>query len=126
MHTGWSAICSLGTVYVAYMEKPKGSKGWLVVAASFLLTIWYPLLTIYTIVVTGNHFWLDALGGLGYVAVAFVIARLWLMDFGRMYRLESVVYGEDGYEGYSDSKSNDTDGTKGETDEEVASIDSVV
>lgn len=27
MHTGWSAICSLGTVYVVYMESEPGRRG---------------------------------------------------------------------------------------------------
>ncbi|GMI36411.1 hypothetical protein TrRE_jg11943 [Triparma retinervis] len=94
MHTGWSALCSLGVVYVVFKERSKGPKGWLQVAAAFFLTIWYPLLTIFTIVVTGNHFWLDAIGGLVYVLIGWIIAKKWLSDFGRMKKLEVVVYGE--------------------------------
>ncbi|GMH47413.1 hypothetical protein TrLO_g2700 [Triparma laevis f. longispina] len=94
MHTGWSAICCMGTVYVTYMESEPGCKGWFRVLGAFLCTVWYPLLTIYTIVVTGNHFWSDALGGLLYVFVAFFIARKFFIDNGRMPKLEKVVYGD--------------------------------
>ncbi len=35
----------------------------------------YPFLTLFAIVVTGNHYWIDALGGLLILAVGYVIGR---------------------------------------------------
>ena len=40
------------------------------------MVLGYPTLTMFTIVVTGNHFWLDAVGGLLVLAIGWVTARL--------------------------------------------------
>ena len=40
------------------------------------LTIGYPAFTIYTVVITGNHFFLDAVGGLVIMVVGHLIARV--------------------------------------------------
>ena len=37
--------------------------------------LFYPALIIFSIVATGNHFWLDAILGAGVAVVAFLIAR---------------------------------------------------
>ena len=105
MHTGWSTICSLGTTYVMYKERAEGCKGWLQVSAIFLLTVWYPLLTIFTIIVTGNHFWLDAIGGLVYVLIGFLLSQAYFVNFGRMIRMEKIVYGEEAVRATTEGKS---------------------
>ena len=51
LHFGWSSWCAL--VLVPTLRRP-----WLRVLAFV-----YPWLTLFAIVVTGNHFWLDAAGG---------------------------------------------------------------
>ena len=40
------------------------------------LAIAYPLLTLFDIMVTGNHYWIDGLGGLACLAVGYLIARV--------------------------------------------------
>ncbi len=44
------------------------------------LVVVYPFLTLFAIVVTANHFWLDAAGGAAVFGVAFVLAR-WFTAF---------------------------------------------
>jgi hypothetical protein len=39
------------------------------------LVIAYPFMTLFTILVTANHFWLDALGGLATLGVGYLLAR---------------------------------------------------
>ena len=89
------------------------------VAAALLLTVWYPLLTIYTIVVTGNHFWSDALGGLAYVFVGFFISKRYFVNKGRMLNMERVAYG-DVYENSKNPNdaSKDDDSTISESEDD--------
>jgi membrane-associated phospholipid phosphatase len=63
MHTGWSTWCAL-----ALLPLIKPWWGKVVIFA-------YPAATIYGIVVTGNHWLLDAVGGLVALGVAYIVAR---------------------------------------------------
>jgi hypothetical protein len=63
MHIGWSTWCAL-------VLAPLMRRRWL-----RWLVISYPLLTLFCIMVTGNHYWIDGLGGLACLAVGYVIAR---------------------------------------------------
>lgn len=63
MHIGWSTWCALVLV-------PVFKRRWAKALAAA-----YPLVTLFDIVVTGNHFWIDGLGGLLCLAVGFLIAR---------------------------------------------------
>lgn len=64
MHIGWSTWCALVLV-------PLVRRRWLkaLVAA-------YPVLTLFDIIVTGNHFWIDGLGGLACLGIGFLLARV--------------------------------------------------
>jgi hypothetical protein len=62
MHIGWSTWCAL----VAFsLTRRRWARG---------LAAAYPLLTLFVIIVTGNHFWLDAVGGIVCLSVGFLIA----------------------------------------------------
>ena len=61
LHIGWSTWC----VFALW---PITKKRWQRIAL-FL----YPMLTLFCIIVTGNHFWLDGLGGLIVFGVGYVI-----------------------------------------------------
>lgn len=68
MHIGWSLWCGLT---IAMLARPLWVK---------VLGLAYPLLTLTVIVSTGNHFWLDAVGGalclaIGFTAVYAVYGR---------------------------------------------------
>ena len=65
MHIGWSVWCGL-TVFVL------ASVPWVRV-----LGLVYPALTLVVIVATGNHFWLDAAGGVLCLAIGYGVALLW-------------------------------------------------
>jgi PAP2 superfamily len=63
MHIGWSTWCALVMV-------PLVRRRWLKV-----LVASYPLLTLFDIIVTANHYWIDGPGGLVCLGVGFLIAR---------------------------------------------------
>lgn len=63
MHIGWSTWC-------AFVLAPLARRRWL-----RWLAISYPVLTLFDIIVTGNHYWIDGLGGLAGLAVGYLIAR---------------------------------------------------
>jgi hypothetical protein len=63
MHIGWSTWCAIVLV-------PLLRRRWL-----RALAIAYPLLTLFDIIVTGNHYWIDGLGGLLCLAVGYLVAR---------------------------------------------------
>jgi hypothetical protein len=70
LHFAWSTWC-------AFVLVPALRRRWAKVAAAC-----YPALTLFAIVVTANHYILDAAGGaaalgLGYVVGSFVTARMW-------------------------------------------------
>ena len=77
MHIGWSTWCG---ITIAMLARPLWVK---------LLGVLYPVLTLLVIVATGNHFWLDAVGGLICLAAGFLVALAW---YGRLpYRLPRQV-----------------------------------
>lgn len=59
LHTGWSTWC-------AFALFPLLRRRW----AKVLLAL-YPVFTVFCIMITGNHYWLDALGGLGAFAIGY-------------------------------------------------------
>lgn len=62
LHFGWSAWCALALV-------PVVRRRWLRV-----LLAAYPWITLFAIVVTANHYWLDAFGGAFALACGFVVS----------------------------------------------------
>ena len=64
LHTAWSSWCAFA---VMPMVRPIWGK---------VALLAYPLLTIFCIVVTGNHYFGDAAGGLVTLAVGYMLARL--------------------------------------------------
>ena len=64
MHIGWSVWCMLVVVVLA--------RHWWIKA----LAIAYPIITVVVIAGTGNHYYLDAVGGLIALGLGFIIARL--------------------------------------------------
>ena len=65
LHFGWSTWCAL--VLVPTLRNP---------VLRWLAAI-YPALTLFAIVVTGNHFWLDAAGGALILAVGYAMGAWW-------------------------------------------------
>lgn len=64
MHIGWSTWCAL-------VLAPLIRRRWL-----RALAIAYPVVTLFDIIVTGNHYWIDGLGGLLCLGVGYLLARL--------------------------------------------------
>ncbi len=63
LHIGWST-------WVALVLAPLMRRRWLRV-----LAISYPILTLFCIIVTGNHYWIDGVGGLICLGAGYLIAR---------------------------------------------------
>jgi hypothetical protein len=63
MHIGWSTWCALVLVP---MVRRRGAK---------VLAGLYPVMTLFVIIVTGNHYWIDGLGGILCLGVGFLLAR---------------------------------------------------
>jgi hypothetical protein len=63
MHIGWSTWCALVLV-------PMLRRRWAKVLAGL-----YPLMTLFVIIVTANHYWIDGLGGLLCLGVGFLLSR---------------------------------------------------
>jgi hypothetical protein len=63
MHIGWSTWCAL---VLAPLMRRRWQR-WLAIS--------YPALTLFCIMVTGNHYWIDGLGGLACLGVGYLIAR---------------------------------------------------
>lgn len=63
LHIGWSTWCAL--------------VGWRLTRRRWAraLLVLYPLLTLFCIIVTGNHYWLDGIGGLITLALGFVVGH---------------------------------------------------
>ena len=61
MHTGWSTWCALVLV-------PLLRRRW----AKVLVAL-YPVVTVFCIMITANHYWIDAVGGLGRLGVGWLI-----------------------------------------------------
>jgi hypothetical protein len=64
MHIGWSTWCALVLV-------PLLRRRWAKVLAAL-----YPVLTLMCIVVTGNHYWIDGVGGLLCLAAGYGLATV--------------------------------------------------
>lgn len=64
LHTAWSAWAALAIIPTI---RPRWAK---------MVVLVYPLLTVFCIVVTGNHYFADAAGGLVALALAYGLARL--------------------------------------------------
>ena len=87
MHIGWSTWCALVLV-------PMLRRRWTKILAGL-----YPLMTLFVIVVTGNHYWIDGLGGLLCLGVGFVLARAgtrWWEERHQYARTLPVAAGIDG------------------------------
>ena len=63
LHFGWSAWC----FFVLY---PRVRRSWVRVLVAL-----YPLATLWAIVVTANHYWLDAVGGALILAIGYALGR---------------------------------------------------
>ncbi len=63
MHIGWSTWC-------AFVLAPLIRRRWL-----RALAISYPLFTLFDIMVTGNHYWIDGVGGLVCLGAGYLVAR---------------------------------------------------
>jgi hypothetical protein len=63
LHFGWALWCCLALVPVVRSRVAKG------------LLLAYPWITLFAIVVTANHYWLDAAGGAFVLAAGFVVGR---------------------------------------------------
>ena len=64
MHTGWST-------WSAFVMWGLVRRRWL-----RALIVAYPLATVFCIMITGNHFWLDAVGGLAAFGAGYAMARV--------------------------------------------------
>jgi hypothetical protein len=65
LHVAWALWCALALL-------PYLRRTW-----ARALALAYPLFTTFTVVVTGNHFWLDAVGGAVVLALGVAAAGLW-------------------------------------------------
>ena len=64
LHIGWAIWCTLAALPVL---RSRWSRAGLLA---------YPWLTLFAVIVTANHYWIDAVGGLLAVAVAYPVGRL--------------------------------------------------
>jgi hypothetical protein len=64
MHVGWSTWSALVLVPLVRRRWAK------VLAAS------YPLITTFVIMITGNHYWIDGVGGIAFLAAGFALAKV--------------------------------------------------
>jgi hypothetical protein len=64
LHIGWASWSSLVLLPMVRRRWVRG------------LVVAYPFMTLFAIVVTANHFWLDAVGGLAVLGGGYLIARL--------------------------------------------------
>ncbi|MEM7094070.1 MAG: phosphatase PAP2 family protein [Actinomycetota bacterium] len=65
LHIGWALWCTL--ILVPRLHSPWG-KG---------AAIAYPFLTLFAIVVTANHYWIDGIGGVLVVAIGWAVSSWW-------------------------------------------------
>ena len=64
MHIGWATWCALVLVPLA---RRRGTKA---------LAMIYPVITLFCIVITANHYWIDGVGGLICLGAGYALARL--------------------------------------------------
>jgi hypothetical protein len=89
LHFGWSTWCA-----ISFWPWARNGRWW-----RQALLVGYPTLTTLTIVITGNHFLLDALGGAVVLAVGYYIS-LWIarsrwMDWWRISAVAPSAYPSD-------------------------------
>jgi hypothetical protein len=102
LHHTWGSLTSgdLKTVSNQYAAMPSMHIGWSVWSGLTIFALakipWvrilgllYPVITLLVIVATGNHFWLDAVGGLICLAFGFTVSYLWYRS--TPYRLPRFV-----------------------------------
>jgi membrane-associated phospholipid phosphatase len=65
LHFGWSTWC-------AFVLVPRVRRTWLKVLCAL-----YPVATVFAIVVTANHYWLDAAGGALILAIGMLVGTWW-------------------------------------------------
>jgi membrane-associated phospholipid phosphatase len=70
LHFAWSSWC-------AFVLVPTVRRTWIKV-----LAVLYPFLTLFAIVVTGNHYWLDAAGGAAILSLGALAGLLWASRTG--------------------------------------------
>lgn len=70
LHIGWSLWCALAL-------SPVLRRRW-----ARALLVAYPPVTLFAIIVTANHYWLDAVGGVAVLCLGYVLARLGLEAIG--------------------------------------------
>jgi hypothetical protein len=78
VHCAWSAWCAL-----ALVPRLK-SRAWRILA------LCYPFITVFVIIITGNHFWLDAVGGWIILAIGWFLSGL-VTRAGRTRRVPDTV-----------------------------------
>lgn len=82
MHIGWSTWC-------AFVMVPLVRRRWLKA-----LAVAYPLLTLFCIMVTANHFWIDGVGGLACLGVGFGVSLVATRAFERRFGPPGAETGE--------------------------------
>ena len=96
VHTAWSFITHMNILIAVYhnVKHHWGKKRFVAwMAGAWIGTIWYPLLTVYIIVVSGNHYWSDALAGVVLSLCCYVLCYPF-RNYGRMHKLEKIVHGD--------------------------------
>lgn len=68
LHAAWATWCAL-------VLRPALTRRW-----SRILMAAYPALTVFAVIVTANHYWLDAAGGLLVLGAGFLLAR-WITGY---------------------------------------------
>ena len=71
LHFAWAAWCTVALWPVVVSRTGRG------------LVVAYPLATLFAVVVTGNHFWIDAVGGLVVLAAGHVLSGLLVVGWRR-------------------------------------------
>jgi hypothetical protein len=74
LHFAWSTWCALVLVTTVRNKWVRA------------LAIAYPIFTLFAIVVTANHFWIDAAGGALILALGYVAGRWWAERVERTHR----------------------------------------
>lgn len=84
MHIGWSMWCAFVALSLTRRPKDLAGRSRRTTAAR-AAAVAYPALTLFVIMVTGNHFWLDAVGGAVCLGAGFLLARTVTTRWERAY-----------------------------------------
>jgi hypothetical protein len=79
LHTTWSAWCAVALIPLI---RPLWGK---------VLVCLYPLATIFTIIITANHYFADIIAGLLLLAVSYLLARVVTTGVDRWYAQRSRI-----------------------------------